>query len=62
MTDEYPILFVMAALIKGVSVFKGIRDLSNKESDRVKEMQKVLGQINIRSKVSKMNLRFMDKD
>ncbi len=53
MTDEYPILFVMAALIKGVSVFKGIKDLSNKESDRVKEMQKVLGQINIRSKVSK---------
>ena len=53
MTDEYPILFVMAALIKGVSVFKGIKDLSNKESDRVKELQKVLGQINIRSKVSK---------
>ena len=27
-TDEYPILFVMAALTKGISIFKGIEDLS----------------------------------
>ena len=39
-TDEYPILFVMAALIKGVSVFEGIKDLANKESNRIIEMQK----------------------
>ena len=38
-TDEYPILFVIAALTKGVSIFKGIKDLKNKESDRIKEMQ-----------------------
>ena len=25
-TDEYPILFVIAALTKGISVFKGIKD------------------------------------
>ena len=43
-TDEYPILFVIAALIKGVSIFKGIGDLANKESNRILEMQKVLKQ------------------
>ena len=52
MTDEYPILFVMAALINGTSTFKGIEDLTNKESDRIKEMQKVLEQINVKSKFS----------
>ena len=39
-TDEYPILFIISALTKGNSVFSGISDLKNKESDRVKEMQK----------------------
>ena len=34
-TDEYPILFVIAALTKGVSIFKGISDLANKESNRI---------------------------
>ena len=52
-TDEYPILFVMAALIKGTSSFKGISDLANKESNRIIEMQKILNQINIKSKVYK---------
>ena len=32
-TDEYPILFVIAALTQGVSIFKGIEDLANKESN-----------------------------
>ena len=48
-TDEYPILFVIAALTKGISVFRGIDDLANKESNRVKEMQKILKQIGIKS-------------
>ena len=52
-TDEYPILFVMAGLIKGVSIFKGISDLANKESNRIIEMQNILDQINIKSKFSK---------
>ena len=50
MTDEYPILFIMASLIKGVSSFKGIGDLANKESNRILEMQKILKQINVKSK------------
>ena len=57
MTDEYPILFVMAALIKGISTFKGIGDLVNKESNRIKEMQKILSQINIKTIASNNELK-----
>ena len=49
-TDEYPMLFIMSALIQGVSSFSGISDLKNKESDRILEIQKVLKQIGIYSK------------
>ena len=56
-TDEYPILFVLAALIKGISTFKGINDLANKESNRLVEMQKILNQINIKSKLSKKEFK-----
>ena len=52
-TDEYPIMFVMAALTKGISIFKGIGDLANKESNRALEMQKILNQINVKSKLRK---------
>ena len=53
MTDEYPILFIMAALIKGTSVFRGIKDLANKESNRILEIKKILDQINIKTKIKK---------
>ena len=61
MTDEYPILFVMAGLIKGTSTFKGINDLTNKESNRIKEMQKVLSQINMKSKFYNGQLKIFGK-
>lgn len=51
MTDEYPILFIMAALINGTSIFRGIADLANKESNRVLEIKKILDQINIKTKI-----------
>lgn len=56
-TDEYPILFVMASLIKGTSTFKGINDLANKESNRISEMQKILKQIGVKTKFSKGELK-----
>ena len=40
-TDEYPILFVTAALVKGISIFRGISDLVNKESNRILEMKNI---------------------
>ena len=49
-TDEYPILFVISALTEGKSFFSGISDLKNKESNRVKEMQKILNQMGVLSK------------
>ena len=61
-TDEFPILFCIAALTKGVSIFKGIEDLANKESNRIKEMQKVLKQIGIKSIFSKNKLKIFGND
>ena len=46
----------MAALINGKSTFNGIKDLSNKESNRITEMQKILKQIGVKSKYSKNTL------
>ena len=60
-TDEYPILFVIAALTKGISIFKGIDDLANKESNRILEMQKILKQIGIKSISSKKNFKIFGK-
>ena len=47
MVDEFPILFVIAALTPGISVFKGLEDLKNKESDRVNEMKKIIQTLGI---------------
>ncbi len=60
-TDEYPILFVIAALTNGISVFKGINDLANKESNRIKEMQKILKQLNIKTIYKKDEIKIFGK-
>ena len=60
-TDEYPILFIIASLIKGTSIFKGINDLANKESNRISEMQKILKQIGIKSTFSNDELKIFGK-
>ncbi len=60
-TDEYPILFVIAALTNGVSVFKGIDDLANKESNRISEMQKILKQIGIKTESNNSYLKIYGK-
>ena len=60
-TDEYPILFIIASLIKGTSTFSGIADLANKESNRIAEMQKILKQIGVKSIASKNELKIFGK-
>ena len=55
--DEYVILSVCAAMIPGVSVFKGIADLANKESSRANEMKKILNQIGIKCKLTKNEMK-----
>ena len=61
-TDEYPILFILAALTHGVSEFSGISDLANKESNRIVEMQRVLKQVGIKSIASKNKLKIFGKE
>jgi 3-phosphoshikimate 1-carboxyvinyltransferase len=56
-TDEYPILFVIAGLTRGTSIFKGIEDLANKESNRIEEMKKVLIQTGIKCKSTKNEMK-----
>tara|TARA_B100000767_G_scaffold151795_1_gene142872 strand:- start:3894 stop:5252 length:1359 start_codon:yes stop_codon:yes gene_type:complete len=56
-TDEYPILFIIAALTKGQSVFKGIEGLANKESNRIEEMKKILIQIGVKCKTNKNEMK-----
>ena len=46
--DEFPIMFAMSSLLQGVSIFKGIKDLKNKESNRIEEMGKIFKQIGIK--------------
>ena len=45
--DELPILFVIAGLTNGVSKFKSINEATKKESNRIREMQKLLTQSGI---------------
>ncbi len=61
-TDEFPMLFCIAALTKGTSVFNGIEDLANKESNRIKEMQNILKQINVKSVASKSKIKIYGKN
>ena len=61
-TDEFPILFCIAALTKGTSIFKGIKDLANKESNRIKEMQNILRQIGVKSVATKNKLKIYGKN
>ena len=60
--DELPILFVIAALTKGVSKFKGIGDLKNKESNRLLESKKILVQAGIKCKITKNSMIIYGKD
>ncbi len=47
MVDEFPILFVAAALAEGKSVFRGLEELRVKESDRISVMAKGLTAIGV---------------
>jgi|TARA_B110000211_G_scaffold228813_1_gene285639 3-phosphoshikimate 1-carboxyvinyltransferase len=60
-TDEYPVLFIISALIKGTSIFKGIRGLANKESNRITEMQKILKQIGIKTIATENEIKIFGK-
>ena len=60
--DELPILFIIAALTKGVSKFKNVGDLKNKESNRLLESKKILTQAGIKCKITKDSMVIYGKD
>ena len=45
MIDEFPIFCIVACFAEGETVMRGIKDLRNKESDRIKEMVENLKKI-----------------
>lgn len=49
--DEYPILAVAAAQAKGVSIFKGLRELRYKESNRLETIHRSLNACGIETQV-----------
>jgi len=55
--DEFPILFIIAALTKGISKFKSIGELRHKESDRIKNMELGLNKIGIKTKSTSNSLK-----
>jgi len=55
--DEFCILFVIAALTKGLSKFTGINELRHKESDRIKNMEKGFNKIGIKTKSTSDSLK-----
>ena len=60
-TDEYLLLFLIAGFQKGISTFKGISDLANKESSRASEMKKIFNQVGIKCKLNKDEMKIYGK-
>ena len=55
--DELPILFIMAAITKGISKFNGISELRHKESDRIKNIESGLNKLGIKTKSTNNSLK-----
>ncbi len=55
--DEFLLIFLVCSLAKGVSKFKNIGELRNKETDRLKFANEFLKKIGIKTKVSKNSLK-----
>jgi len=60
--DELPILFVIAALTKGISRFGNVGDLKNKESNRLLESKKILDQVGIKCKITNNKMTIYGKN
>ena len=59
--DEFPLLFITASFLKGVSKFKGIAELRHKESDRIKNIESGLNKIGIKTKSTMDSLTIFGK-
>ena len=54
--DEIPILSIAASFAKGITVFKGLKELTVKESDRLKLIHENLNKIGVKSKIKNFDL------
>ncbi len=55
--DEFPLLFVVASILKGITKFSGINELRHKESDRIKSMEIGLKGIGIKTKSTRDSIK-----
>ena len=55
--DEFLIIFLVAAKSKGISYFKNLSELNEKESPRLKLASKILNQIGIKTKTTKNSIK-----
>jgi len=55
--DEFLIIFLVAAKAKGVSYFKNLSELNQKESPRLKWGSKILNKIGIKNNVTKNSIK-----
>ena len=60
--DELPILFIIAGLTKGISKFKNVGNLKDKESNRLLESKKILVQAGIKCKITKDSMVIYGKE
>ena len=56
MIDEYPILSIAASFAKGKTTMNGIKDLRNKETDRIREVEDNLNKLGIKTESTDDNL------
>ena len=54
--DEIPILSIAASFAKGLTVFKGLKELTVKESDRLKLIHENLNKIGVKTKIKNFDL------
>ncbi|MCH8055425.1 MAG: 3-phosphoshikimate 1-carboxyvinyltransferase, partial [Deltaproteobacteria bacterium] len=59
--DEYPVLFVAAALAEGVTTISGARELRHKESDRLTAMAKELRKLGVQVEEREDGMRIEGK-
>ena len=55
--DEFLVIFLVAAKSKGVSFFKNLSELNEKESPRLKWGSKILSNIGIKNTITKNSIK-----
>ena len=55
--DEFLIIFLVAAKAKGISFFKGLAELNQKESPRLKLGSKILNMMGVKNIVTKSSIK-----